>query len=96
MTSVFKRYAEGHSLVDFKVFMAIMEDLQKKDESIFSRLGLGEEGPRAKIKMIENLKPWNLPFYTKDQEGRMKSFQGKTFIPKLTSHSGKNEESLKE
>lgn len=52
VTSVFKRHAEGHSLVDFKVFMAIMEDLQKKDDSIFSRLGLGEEGPRAKIKML--------------------------------------------
>jgi hypothetical protein len=51
-TSLFKRFAQGHSLVDFKVFMAIMEELHKKDDTIYARMGLGDEGLRGKNKVV--------------------------------------------
>lgn len=41
ITSIFKRLAEGRSLIDFKIFFSIMEELRKKDDKIYTRLGLG-------------------------------------------------------
>jgi hypothetical protein len=38
----------------------------------------------------------NLPFNTRDPHGREPSPYGKIFIPKLTAHSGKYEESLRD
>lgn len=37
-----------------------------------------------------------MPFSTRDPEGREKSPHGKVFIPKLTTHSGKIEQALRD
>lgn len=73
-----------------------MDELHRNDENIYARMGLGEDGARSKTKIVENLKYFNLPFSTRDPTGREKSPHGKIFIPKLTTHSGKAEESLRE
>jgi hypothetical protein len=88
----FKRLAAGQREVDFKVFMEIMEEMRKGDDALYSRMGLGE----GRTKILESLKYFNLPFYTRDQRGRETSPHGKVFVPKLTTHSGKIENALKE
>ena len=45
--------------------------------------------------MHEKLKSVNLPFSTRDLEGR-ETLQNKIFVSKLTAHSGKNEDALRD
>lgn len=73
-----------------------MEEMHKNDERIYLRMGLGEEGSKGKSKIVENLKYFNLPFSTRDQTGREISPHGRIFVPKLTTHSGKIEDALRE
>jgi hypothetical protein len=40
--AIFKRFAEGQREIDLKVFLAIMDDLHKNDDTLFTRMGLGE------------------------------------------------------
>lgn len=66
-----------------------MEEFHKNDENIYFKMGLGEENIKGKNNLTSNFKYFNLPFYTRDQEGREKSSAGRVFVPKLTTHSGK-------
>jgi hypothetical protein len=47
------------------VFIKILEELKKIDQSIFRKMGLGEEGPKGKGKVVQKLKYISLPFGTK-------------------------------
>jgi hypothetical protein len=47
-------------------------------------------------KLNDKLKYINLPFGTRDSAGREDSRYNKVFVPKLTSHSGKSEDDLRE
>jgi hypothetical protein len=96
LLSVFKKAAEGEREVGLPVFMGIMEELRKSDEGLFAKLGLGEEGTKGHSKLLNRLKYLNLPFNTRDPHGREPSPYGRVFVPKLTAHSGKSEEALRE
>ncbi len=47
-----------------------MEQLHKNDENIYIKMGLGEDNNKGKNNLISNYKNFNLPFYTRDPEGR--------------------------
>lgn len=57
---------------------------------------MGEEGSKGMSKLNEKLKYFNLPFSTRDPDGREKTKYGKTYVHKLTAHSGMSETALQE
>ena len=93
LMSVFKKAAGGVREIGFPVFMNIIEQLTKIDASIHDKLGLGEESLKGRD--MQKLKYINLPFNTRDPQGRLPSPK-RVFIPKLTAHSGKYEDSLRD
>lgn len=95
LVNTFKKFAEGKREIDFKVFFNIFEDLKKYDDKIVTRLGLGEEGSSGINKLKDQLKYFNLPFNTRDPQGRETAPHKRIFIPKLTAHSGKIEDQLR-
>ena len=72
-----------------------MAELRQHDEHLYKRMGLGEEGAKGQKQLLERLKSISLPFSTKDPQGR-EATPLRNFVPKLTTHSGKVEEALRE
>ena len=95
IVGTFKKIAEGQKEIGFAKFLAMMEQLKKVDLDLYNRLGVGFEGPKGQNRLLEKLKYLNLPFSTRDPDGRQIIPHNRVFVPKLTSHSGKNEADLR-
>jgi hypothetical protein len=95
LISAYKRAAQGEREIDLKKFVAIMDEVKKADPKVYSMMGLGEDGVKGREKFVEKLKYLNLPFSTRDPQGREVSPHGRTFVPKLTGHSGMHEQALR-
>ena len=77
------------------MFEEIIGELKQHDPDIYKKMGLGEEGVKGHKQFLDKLKCISLPFSTKDQQSRELT-PLRNFVPKLTTHSGKAEEALRD
>ena len=66
----FKRHAQGQREINYNTFQTIMEEVRQHDQDVFRRMGMGEEGSKGHRQLLDKLKYYNLPFNTRDQQGR--------------------------
>ena len=78
----FKRISDGKRAIDFEKFYILITELHIIDPDLFNRLQLMDQNLYNRLKFVK------YPFYTKDQQPR-ELVPCRSFMNKLTSHSGK-------